>query len=247
MHPTFSIVFFTTASGAGFALLALVGLGVPLGLCRLIRGSASRPGDRNRVCRGRPFSSVFHLGRPNALARAFTMALVMAVARGRDGHADVYPDGDIWDRLGVLRAIGGVIGLCGVLAAASALGTIYCTGMIYASLKPIHQCTISGLCRIIRSRVDAGFLLLDVIDRFWVPAPVAAPLLGLITVLLAWWLKEQYWRFIDTTSAPSTVESATALGAAARYGCWSRRIPRRTTSSRKWAFASPGNTRSGCG
>jgi len=32
MHPALSIVFFTTASGAGFALLLLIGLGVPLGL-----------------------------------------------------------------------------------------------------------------------------------------------------------------------------------------------------------------------
>ena len=32
MHPSFSIIFFTTASGAGFALLLLIGLGVPLGL-----------------------------------------------------------------------------------------------------------------------------------------------------------------------------------------------------------------------
>ena len=32
MHPALSIVLFTTASGAGFALLLLLGLGAPLGL-----------------------------------------------------------------------------------------------------------------------------------------------------------------------------------------------------------------------
>ena len=32
MHPALSIVFFTTASGAGFALLALIGIAAPLGL-----------------------------------------------------------------------------------------------------------------------------------------------------------------------------------------------------------------------
>ena len=32
MHPALSIIFFTTSSGAGFALLILLGLGVPLGL-----------------------------------------------------------------------------------------------------------------------------------------------------------------------------------------------------------------------
>ena len=32
MRPALSIVFFTTASGAGFALFLLLGLGAPLGL-----------------------------------------------------------------------------------------------------------------------------------------------------------------------------------------------------------------------
>jgi len=58
----------------------------------------------------------------------------------------------------------------------------------------------------------AGFLLLDLMIRFWVVRPVGTPLLALLTVLAAWWSKEAYWRFIDTNSAPSTVASATALG-----------------------------------
>jgi len=40
--------------------------------------------------------------------------------------------------------------------------------------------------------------------------------LALLAVLAAWWSKEAYWRFIDTTSAPSTVASATALGSRGR-------------------------------
>jgi len=43
---------------------------------------------------------------------------------------------------------GGLIGLCGILAAALAAVTILCTGMIYASLKPVHNGTTAGLCRI---------------------------------------------------------------------------------------------------
>jgi DMSO reductase anchor subunit len=58
----------------------------------------------------------------------------------------------------------------------------------------------------------SGFLLLDLVVRFWVLRPVAIPLLALVAVGFAWWTKEAYWRFIDTTSGPSTVESATALG-----------------------------------
>jgi DMSO reductase anchor subunit len=38
----------------------------------------------------------------------------------------------------------------------------------------------------------------------------------LLAIVAAWCLKEAYWRFIDTTSAPSTVASATALGRSGR-------------------------------
>jgi DMSO reductase anchor subunit len=107
----------------------------------------------------------------------------------------------------------GIVGLFGVLAAICAAVTIACTGMIYASLKPIHQWHNRWVVpNYFTLGLMAAFLLLDLIIRFWVPRPVWTPLLALISVLLAWWSKEAYWRFIDTSSAPSTVASATALG-----------------------------------
>ena len=107
----------------------------------------------------------------------------------------------------------GVIGLFGVLAAICAAATIACTGMIYASLKPIHQWHNRWVVpNYFTLGLMAAFLLLDLIVRFWSARPVWTPLLALLSVLLAWWSKEAYWRFIDTTSAPSTVASATALG-----------------------------------
>ena len=111
----------------------------------------------------------------------------------------------------------GVIGLLGVLAAVFAAVTIACTGMIYASLKPIHQWHNRWVVpNYFMLGLMAGFLLLDLIIRFWEVRPVAIPLLTLLAVLAAWWTKEAYWRFIDTTSAPSTVASATALGSRGR-------------------------------
>src|SRR5260370_27640758 len=72
VHPALSIVFFTTASGAGFALLFLIGIGVPLGLL---------PADRwfgvaglltaFVLAAGGLVSSVFHLGHPERAWRAF--------------------------------------------------------------------------------------------------------------------------------------------------------------------------------
>src|SRR6266567_2147465 len=73
MHPAFSIIFFTTASGGGFALLLLVGLGVPLGLLPAdpwfgFAGLATA----FALAAGGLVSSVFHLGRPERAWRAFS-------------------------------------------------------------------------------------------------------------------------------------------------------------------------------
>src|SRR5205085_9123646 len=108
---------------------------------------------------------------------------------------------------------GGIIGLCDFLAAICAAVTIACTGMIYASLKPIRQWHNRWVVpNYFALGLMAAFLLLDLIIRFWTVRPVGTPLLALLAVLAAWWSKEAYWRFIDTTSAPSTVASATGVG-----------------------------------
>lgn len=219
MHPSFSIVFFTTASGAGFGLLFLLGLGVPLGLLPIDPwfGAASLA-TAFVLAAGGLVSSAFHLGRPERAWRAFSQWRSSWLSR--EGvlsvatliAAAVFAIGWIF-----FGAFIGIMGLFGIFAAMLAAGTICCTGMIYASLKPIHQwhnCWV--VPNYLALGLMAGFLLLDLVERFWDPAPLGAPILTLIAVLMAWWTKERYWRFIDTTSAPSTVESATALGSRGR-------------------------------
>jgi sulfite dehydrogenase (quinone) subunit SoeC len=219
MHPALSIVFFTTASGAGFALLLLIGLGVPLGLLPANAGFGLAVLATALVfAAGGLVSSVFHLGRPERAWRAFSQWRsswlsregVMAVATSVP--AAVFAVG--WILFG---ATSGIAGLCGILAAALAAGTIYCTGMIYASLKPIHQWHNRWVVpNYLALGIMEGFLLLDLIERFWVPWPVGTTILTLLAVVAAWGCKEAYWGFIDTTSAPSTVASATALGSRGR-------------------------------
>jgi DMSO reductase anchor subunit len=219
MHPTFSIVFFTTAAGAGFALLFLIGLGVPLGLLppHPWFGFTSLA-VAFALAVGGLFSSVFHLGRPERAWRAFSQWRSSWLSReGVLSVATFVPAAIFaigWIFFGVTN---GFIGLCGIAAAALALGTIYCTGMIYASLKPIYQWrnrwTVPNYFAL---GLMAGFLLLNFLVRFWVLWPIGTPILTLLAIAAAWALKEAYWRLIDTTSAPSTVASATALGARGR-------------------------------
>src|SRR5271165_2355947 len=103
MHPALSIVFFTTASGAGFALLLLLGLGAPLGLVPASAsfGFAALAFAFLLAVAGLA-SSAFHLGRPERAWRAFSQwrsswlspreclrvtARTIAIARRRAKHA----------------------------------------------------------------------------------------------------------------------------------------------------------------
>ena len=215
MHPALSIVLFTTASGAGFGLLLLLGIGAPLGLLpesswfafvALAAAIALAVAGLG--------SSAFHLGRPERAWRAFSQWRSSWLSR--EGvcavltflPASVFGIG--WVFFGATQ---GFIGLCGIGTAALAAATIYCTGMIYASLKPIHQWhngwVVPGY---LVFALMSGLLMLNFLVRLWVPHAKGLALLTLVVVALAGWIKEQYWRFTDTTSARSTVASATALG-----------------------------------
>jgi len=219
MHPSLSIVLFTTSSGAGFALVLLLGLGAPLGLLPASPGFAFVAlAVAVFLAAAGLISSAFHLGRPERAWRAFSQWRSSWLSR--EGVLSVLTFvalsafGIGWVFFGATR---GIVGLCGIAAAALAVGTIYCTGMIYASLKPIHQWhngwVVPGYLAL---GLTSGCLVLDFLVRLWVPHAAALALLALALVLAAWWIKERYWLSIDTTSARSTVASATALGSRGR-------------------------------
>ena len=215
MHPGLSIVFFTTASGAGFALFLLLGLGVPLGLVPASSwfGFAALT-IAVLLSTGGLVSSTFHLGRPERAWRAFSQWRSSWLSR--EGvlavltflPAAIFGIG--WVFFGTTSA---GVGLCGLIAAALAAATVTATGMIYASLKPIHQWHNRWtLPNYLLLGLMGGWLILDFLVHLWERRAGATAFWAFVVVLVAWWVKEAYWRFIDTTSARSTVESATALG-----------------------------------
>jgi DMSO reductase anchor subunit len=214
MNPAFSIVFFSTASGAGFGLLLLTGIAAPLGLVPRNPGFAfvSLAVALALAVAGL-LSSTWHLGRPERAWRAFSQWRSSWLSReGVFSVLTFVPAalfGIGWFFFG---RTDGLIGLCGILAAALAAVTILCTGMIYATLKPIRQWHNRWVVPIyLLLGLMAGLLLLDLIVRFWAQ-PVGIPLVTFGVILLAWWCKESYWREIDRSVAASTVESATGLG-----------------------------------
>jgi sulfite dehydrogenase (quinone) subunit SoeC len=215
MHPALSIVFFTTASGAGFALLILLGIGAPLGLLPASQGFGfAALAIAVLLAAGGLASSAFHLGRPERAWRAFSQWRSSWLSREGVFSMLTFLPGAIfgvgWIFFGVTT---GLVGFCGILAAALAAATIYCTGMIYASLRPIHQWHNSWVVpNYFALGLASGFLVLDFLVRLWATRPWGVAMVTFIVVLAAWWTKEQYWRFIESTSARSTVASATLLG-----------------------------------
>src|SRR5271170_7360143 len=197
MHPALSIVLFTTSSGTGFALLLLLGLGAPLGLLPSSAGFAfAGLAVGVGLAVAGLVSSAFHLGRPERSFRAFSQWRSSWLSReGVFAVLTFVPlsvFGIGWVFFGATR---GFVGLCGILAAALAAATIYCTGMIYASLKPVHQWHNRWVVpNYLALGIMAGFLLLDLIVRFWVDFPVGTAILTLIAVIAAWCCKEAYWR-----------------------------------------------------
>jgi DMSO reductase anchor subunit len=215
VNPSLAIVFFTTSSGAGFALMMLVGLGVPLGLlpanpwfgvtAMVVAGALAVAGLA---------SSTLHLGRPERALRAFSQWRSSWLSReGVFSVLSFVPAAIFAFSWVILGNIWGFAGLCGVLAAAGSVATVYCTAMIYASLKPIRQWhNFWVVPNYLALGLMSGFLLLDFVERFWVARPVVTAILTLIAIAAAWWFKERYWGFIDTSASASTVASATALG-----------------------------------
>ena len=214
MHPALSIIFFTTASGAGFALLTLTGIAVPLGLLPSNPGfGALTLATAGILAVAGLLSSTLHLGRPERAWRAFSQWKTSWLSReGVLSVAAFIPAAVFAIGWVIFGCVGGVSGLCGVLAGALAVGVVYCTAMIYRSLKPIRQWHNRWVVpNYFALALMSGLLLLDLIVRFWA-RPVAVTALTIVVIAVAWWLKESYWRFIDTESAPSTVASATGLG-----------------------------------
>jgi sulfite dehydrogenase (quinone) subunit SoeC len=219
MHPALSIVFFTTASGAGFALLMVLGLCAPLGLLppNSTFGLAAFA-VAFILAAGGLSSSALHLGRPERAWRAFSQWRSSWLSReGVFSVLTFFPAlvlGVGWVFFGVTR---GLVGLCGFLAAVLAMATVYCTGMIYRSLKPIHQWhNVWVVPNYLALGLMSALLILNFLVRLWQPRAPAIGVCALAAVALGWWLKERYWRFVDTTSGLSTVASATLLGSRGR-------------------------------
>lgn len=214
MHPSFSIIVFTVTSGTGYGMLFVLGYGAATRLLppNAKFGLAAFALALALVTAGL-LSSLIHLGRPERSWRA--MSQWRSSWLSREGsmalltYLPALPFAAAWAFFGVNN---GVFALCGAITAIFALATVFCTGMIYASLKPVHQWSnrwvVPGYLAI---AIMTGALWVNVLlqSRGLSRPSVAAIAAGAALAAMA--LKIGYWRYVDTTSARSTPQTATGL------------------------------------
>ncbi len=218
MNPAYSVILFTTASGAGYGLLALLAVfaaagvlpastwlgfvGIGLGVALVAVGL---------------LSSTFHLGRPERAWRAFTQWRSSWLAReGVAAVATFVPIAVFGIGWVFLNDTSGAFAWAAAATAVMAFVTVCCTAMIYASLKTIRQWNnaLTLPAYLVLGLATGALLLVLVSALFGVYRPAFATLAAtLLVVGLA--LKIAYWRHIDTEQPRSTLGTATGLG---RFG-----------------------------
>ena len=215
MHPAYSVILFTSASGAGYGLL------VWLALARLTGAWSIGPVPGLVACllalalvTTGLMSSTFHLGHPERAWRAFTQWRSSWLSREGVAAVLTYPfalvftAGWIWDGITPTMMTAAAAGTL-VLS----LVTVYTTSMIYASLKTIPRWSNGFVSPVylLFSLASGGLLFAGVLSLSGA-AGMNEMILLLAVLLVAWVVKVYYWRYIDTARAESDAGTATGLG-----------------------------------
>ena len=215
MRPAYSVIFFTTASGAGYGLLTLIGIFNLLDWLPETRwfGLAGLGLALTLITAGL-LSSTFHLGHPERAWRAMTQWRSSWLSREGVVSVLTYIPAMLWG-FGwiVLEKHTGIWGFLGLLASLGAVLTVYCTAKIYKSLKAIPAWTDNKVMpSYLILGLGTGALLLDALLRSFDASSLLMTLLVILSLSLGWCLKFSYWRSLDGKVIESTMASATGLG-----------------------------------
>src|SRR5262245_8789518 len=214
MHPAYSVIFFTTASGAGYGLLALLGALAGAGLLAADRrlGLVGLGTALTLISAGL-LSSTAHLGRPERAWRAFSQWRTSWLSReGIAAVATYIPAGLFALGWVILGSMDPWVRAMGLLSAVGAAATVSATAMIYASLKPIARWRDGfTLPAYLTFSAMTGLTLLNAILQV---LSFGSPELMLATVagaLVGWGVKYVAWRDGDAAESGLTANAATGL------------------------------------
>ncbi len=220
MHPAFSVLFFTTLSGTGFGLWFWIAVRIALGdkpewfdglgwMFGLLAGAAL-------VAAG-VIASLWHLGKPARVWRAFSqwrsswmsregVSAIVCFAVAAALFAVMWLTGAGWPA----RVIAGLLAIGCIVA-------LYCTAMIYASLKPIpawrHPLVVPGY--LLFAALGGGLLFAPFAGATLdAPNMVGGGMVGagiMMGAVALWLVKRAYWRAIDRDPLPLDTGDAVGL------------------------------------
>lgn len=209
MRPAFSIIFFTVMSGFGFGLAALVSLGLiemaslqaklmVLGTILFFAGAGL-------------LSSTFHLGHPERAWRALTQWRSSWLSR--EGVLAIITLDAVLAWFAYDYFVGQPPFWAGLIVSILSLFTIYCTAMIYASLRTVarwnHPLTsVSYLA----FGVASGLVGLAALSAVTGLASASVAMAASWALVGAWGVKMVWWQVAGKQGEASTRESATGLG-----------------------------------
>lgn len=214
MHPAYSVILFTTASGAGYGLLMLISLACFMGVLpeSPVYGFVSMALSLGLITLGL-LSSMAHLGHPERSWRAVSQWRTSWLSReGVFAIVTYLPAGIFGISWVFFGKLDGFVPYVALLTAILSLVTVYCTGMIYASLRTIsawnQKMTAPNYIIIaLASGSILQVLLLTIFGQVNSSA-IGLALMLAATALVAKWL---YWIKIDKTPIGYTLEQAIGL------------------------------------
>ena len=217
MHPAYSVILFTTASGAGYGLLALLGLtGASHGqVSSFWFGATAMLLALGLVTVGL-LASTFHLGHPERAWRAFSQWRTSWLSREGVAAVATYIPACLFGLLWVLGGNDTLIAVTGYLTAFMAMVTVFTTAMIYASLPTIRawaQPLTMPVYLVLALATGAVLLCLLLAGHGGLTRGHVWLAVGLLA--LGWIMKAAYWSAIDAAPRDLTIGAATGLG---RFG-----------------------------
>ncbi len=215
MHPAYSVIVFTTASGAGYGLLFWLGIWYGVGL---LSSNGLLPlvaiGVSLVLITVGLLASTLHLGHPERAIGAFSQWRSSWLSREGVAAVATYVPAGLLAVFWLFDVDTRAIPLLAILSALGAAVTVYCTGMIYASLRTIRQWNLPlvPVIYLVLAAASGGLLWGWLVAVFG-QMTSGTTWIALICLGAAGILKMRYWRTIDNDAGAYTAEMALGLKA----------------------------------
>jgi sulfite dehydrogenase (quinone) subunit SoeC len=214
LHPAYSVIVFSTLSGAGYGLLALAALaGAAHGPASSFAFGALVLGVGLGLVTIGLLSSMLHLGHPERAWRAMSQWRSSWLSREGVMALATYVPAVVFGWLWLDPASSPMaIRIVGLLLALMCALTVVCTAMIYCSLATIRQWRQPLVLPVylVMAVATGAALLLAIATPFGRGAAVLA-IIAVVALLGAMVLKLCYWHAIDRAPRELTLAMATGL------------------------------------